>query len=149
ISQWLTVEQHTQNVCQKLEGLIPSSGLTDSEAKVLRLAARLHDWGKAHAAFQAKLKPDMLATTEVQERLAGHPAGKAPNGKSPTTGKVDEAKNAWRKDKLRPQDGETEDRRRPGFRHELASALAILEALRSCRPDQTAFAWPDGLNAGD
>jgi CRISPR-associated endonuclease/helicase Cas3 len=149
ISKWLTVEEHTQDVCRMLEELLPSSGLTASEAKVLRLAARLHDWGKAHPAFQAKLKPEMLADAEVQRRLAGQPTGKAPSGKSPTTQQVDEARNAWRKDKLKPREPETEDHRRPGFRHELASALAILEALRGCRPDHSMFAWPDGLNSAD
>lgn len=123
ISRWLTVEAHTRDVCRTLEALLPSAGLTELEAKVLRLAARLHDWGKAHPAFQAKLKPELFADAEVQRRLAGQPAGKAPDA-------------AWR------QHGT-----RPGFRHELASALAILEALRKHRPDHPAFAWPDGLEA--
>jgi CRISPR-associated endonuclease/helicase Cas3 len=149
ISKWLTVLEHTRDVCRTLEELLQSSGLTASEAKVLRLAARLHDWGKAHSAFQAKLKPEMLADADVQRRLAGQPAGKAPSGKSPTTQQVDEARNAWRKDKLKPREPEIEDCRRPGFRHELASALAILEALRSCRPEHPMFAWPDGLNSAD
>lgn len=149
ISRWLTVEEHTRDVCRTLEEMLPSSGLTASEAKVLRLAARLHDWGKAHPAFQAKLKPEMLADADVQRRLAGQPAGKAPGGKSPTTRQVDEARNAWRKDRLKPREAETEDHRRPGFRHELASALAILEAVRSRRPGHPTFAWPDGLDAAD
>lgn len=149
ISQWLTVEEHTRDVCRTLEELLPSSGLTASEATVLRLAARLHDWGKAHPVFQAKLKPEMLADADVQRRLGGQPVGKAPGGKSPTTRQVDEARNAWRKDRLKPREAETEDRRRPGFRHELASALAILEALRGRRPEHPTFAWPDGLDAAD
>jgi CRISPR-associated endonuclease/helicase Cas3 len=125
ITKWLTVEEHTRDVCRKLEDILPSSGLTEAEAKVLRLAARLHDWGKAHAAFQAKLKPEMLKDAKVRRWLAGQPAGKAPD-------------DAW-----------SNSGTRPGFRHELASALAIVEALRANRPGHPMFAWPDGLNAAD
>ncbi len=46
INAWLTVEEHTRDVCRKLDELLASSGLTDSQIKVLRLAARVHDWGK-------------------------------------------------------------------------------------------------------
>ncbi|MFQ3593699.1 MAG: HD domain-containing protein, partial [Gemmataceae bacterium] len=128
------------------------SGLSESEKKVLRLAARLHDWGKSHAAFQAKLKRDMLEAARSSD-LQGQHAAKAPDGKDRQTKQVDETKNAWRRDKIRPQPSNTpeadRDRRRPGFRHELASALAILEALYRAKPDHAAFAWPDGLKKAD
>ena len=128
IHAWLTVGEHTLDVCRKLDDLLPSSELTESEIKVLRLAARLHDWGKAHRAFQAKLNAEKLNSPEVATELAGQPAAKAPD-------------DAWRKNGTRP-----------GFRHELASALAILEALYRAKPDHPSFAWPDGLdktNFGD
>jgi len=152
LSRWFTIEEHTRDVCQKLETLLNGSGLAPREIKVLRLAARLHDWGKAHVAFQAKLKPAMLVAAKASE-LQGQHAAKAPDGKNRKTKQVDESKNAWRRGKIRVQAADTpeaeRDRRRPGFRHELASALAILEALFRAKPDHFAFAWPDGLDKAD
>ena len=55
--------------------------------------------------------------------------------------------DAWRKDK--PTQNADGDHRRPGFRHELASALAILETLFRAQPTHVAFSWPDGLNKSD
>jgi CRISPR-associated endonuclease/helicase Cas3 len=107
--------------------------LTTSEIKVLRLAARLHDWGKAHKAFQAKLLAASVADDKVQQKLNKQPAAKAPD-------------DAWRKDKIRRVPNDQSDCRRPGFRHELASALAILEALYRTKPDHPSLAWPDGLD---
>ncbi|HLG54748.1 MAG TPA: DEAD/DEAH box helicase [Vicinamibacterales bacterium] len=149
MNQWLTILDHTRDVCRKLEEILDPTGLNASEIAVLRLAARWHDRGKAHPAFQAKLKPQMLMASDVQTRLAGQPAAKAPDGRSPGPGAQypDESKNAWRKDKLK---ADTEgDHRRPGFRHELASALAILQTLYCARPSHEAFAWPDGLKKAD
>ena len=149
LSHWFTIEEHTRDVCRKLETLLDDSGLSDSEKKVLRLAARLHDWGKAHRAFQAKLKPDMLDAAKLGE-LHGQHAAKAPDGKDRETKQVDEARNAWRRDRIRSQSDDLpeseKDKRRPGFRHELASALAILEALYRTKPDHPSLAWPDGLD---
>jgi CRISPR-associated endonuclease/helicase Cas3 len=139
INAWLTVEEHTSDVCRKLDELLASSGLTESEIKVLRLAARFHDWGKAHKAFQAKLLAASVADEKVQQKLNKQPAAKAPDF-------------AWRKDKIRRPQNDQPDGRRPGFRHELASALAILEALYRTKPDHPSFMWPDGLdkaNFGD
>jgi len=46
ISRWLAVSEHTLHVCLKLDELLTTSGLSDSQIKVLRLAARVHDWEK-------------------------------------------------------------------------------------------------------
>lgn len=73
----------------------------------------------------------------MQDKLNGEPPAKAPD-------------DAWRRDKASPQPPETpeeqQDKRRPGHRHELASALAILETLCSAQPTHNALAWPDGLD---
>jgi CRISPR-associated endonuclease/helicase Cas3 len=152
LSRWFTIEEHTRDVCKQLQVLLENAGVSDSEKKVLRLAARLHDWGKAHIAFQAKLKRDMLEAAKSSD-LQGQHAAKAPNGKGRKTKQVDESKNAWRRSKIRSQPSDTpeadRDRRRPGFRHELASALAVLEALYRAKPNHAWFAWPDGLNKAD
>ncbi len=92
-----------------METVISSSenALSANEANALRHAARWHDWGKAHPAFQAKLIGELLEA----EHLDG-PAAKAPEA-------------AWRKGRIpsKPADG---DDRRPHFRHELASALGVI-----------------------
>jgi CRISPR-associated endonuclease/helicase Cas3 len=38
---------------------------------------------------------------------------------------------------------------RRGFRHELASALAIFETLRRAKPEHEGFAWPEDLDKSD
>lgn len=123
IDQWLNVLQHTAHVCQKLDEILGDSDVPERE--ILGLAARWHDRGKAHAAFQSKLKLDALDEDCVRLKLAGQPAAKAPD-------------NAWQKNGPRR-----------GFRHELASALAILETLHRAHPRHDAFAWPDGLDMAD
>ncbi len=122
VHKWLTVFEHTRDVCQKLDEILQDSGVPKPDARILRLAARWHDRGKAHAVFQSKLKPEMLACDLVQQRLASEPAAKAPE-------------EAWLKNGSRP-----------GFRHELASALTILEGLYCVDPGHEAFEWPDGLS---
>jgi len=134
---WRTILAHTREVCEEFGQQLQSFPLdspADGDARVvLPLAARLHDWGKAHIAFKHKVKPDELAkaASAVPDRL---PA-KAPD-------------DCWRRDKQKWQSESTpeieRDLRRAGFRHELASALAILELLRRHRPDHSALAWSDG-----
>lgn len=125
INKWLTVFEHTRDVCEKLDAILSDSGLSEPDQKILRLAARWHDRGKAHDCFQSKLKPEMLADETTRQRLADEPAAKAPE-------------DAWLKSGSRR-----------GFRHELASALAILETLYGASPEHEAFAWPDGLKKSD
>ncbi|GAB6167480.1 hypothetical protein JCM19992_34800 [Thermostilla marina] len=141
IDQWLSILDHSRDVYQKLQEIIHDpAGLTDSEVKVLRLAARWHDRGKAHPAFIAKIKAEILKDPDVQQKLGGEPPAKAP---------ID----AWRRDQIRPQSPDTpteeRDKRRPGHRHELASALAILESLYQAEPNHDTFAWPDGLDRAE
>lgn len=136
IHQWLSIHDHCRDVFQKMADIlkaVDAFGLTESEQRVLLLAARLHDWGKAHPAFTAKLS----YSDDARQLLNGQPAAKAPP-------------DAWRKDRIRRQTNDAaeneKDKRRPGHRHELASALAILETLCSAQPGHDAFAWPEGLD---
>tara|TARA_B100001971_G_scaffold214122_2_gene249960 strand:- start:4537 stop:6696 length:2160 start_codon:yes stop_codon:yes gene_type:complete len=116
--QWQTVAEHTNAVCSTLEQLLRDfaddlpevpAGLGASLPEILRQAARWHDWGKAHPAFQAKVKTDRLVETGSNEPIA-----KAPS-------------EAWQKGRL-PKRPKIDDLRRKHFRHELASALGILLA---------------------
>ncbi len=102
---WQSIAEHTDWVCRKLEAIL--SQLEIAEAVALKLAARWHDRGKAHSSFLAKLKPDALATAQAANLLHGGYPAKAPPG-------------AWLKGRNR-----SENYRRH-FRHELASALAVL-----------------------
>lgn len=93
----LTIEQHTNDVCNELETLLGSLGdLEDEWPSLLRKASRWHDAGKAHAAFQHGMR-----------------------SANPTLA-VDKL---WAKSgvKTRLRHG------RKFFRHELASALASLQ----------------------
>jgi CRISPR-associated endonuclease/helicase Cas3 len=98
---WLTLREHTEGVCSDLDALLSQVvGLDDYEDGSLRMAAQLHDWGKAHEVFQSA----MHAATA----LAGPPSEIGPN--------VILAKRVGRAPRYS----------RPGFRHELASTLAYL-----------------------
>jgi CRISPR-associated endonuclease/helicase Cas3 len=77
--------------------------LSIREADQVKLAARWHDWGKAHEVFQAAIK---LRLSDARERPEGWADGKI--AKAP--------KEWWEKQYQRKH-----------FRHELASALAVLQ----------------------
>lgn len=110
---WQTIAEHTDQVCQQLDAIL--GALQIEEAESLRLAARWHDRGKAHPAFVAKLRPEALVGPEGQQVLSspGAHVAKAPP-------------SHWRT-KLAPHaTWDPNDGRRRHFRHELASALALL-----------------------
>jgi CRISPR-associated endonuclease/helicase Cas3 len=100
-NNWQTIAQHTDHVCSVLETIISVLSLSADDAQHLRQAARYHDLGKAHFAFQDKLKKETLALAPAT--MAGQYLAKAPQA-------------AWAR---------TGPRRY--FRHELASALACLQ----------------------
>ncbi|HRR34792.1 MAG TPA: HD domain-containing protein [Kiritimatiellia bacterium] len=87
----------------------------NNDNPVLDMAACWHDFGKAHPAFQSLLV-DALSSD----------IAKAPP-------------NAWRRP---PKYAASEIDPRPGFRHELASALAIIDLLRQVAPDHAALRGP-------
>lgn len=113
-----TIATHSAEVgrlaVQITEGLVPRR-----IAELIELAGRWHDLGKAHPAFQA-----------IIERRGPHVAradlAKAPDG-------------AWQKPcEYRSADGET----RRGFRHELASCLALFFVLRRYAPTHSGLLGP-------
>lgn len=107
---WQTIGFHGARVADPLGDLPGALG------RLLSLAARWHDLGKAHPAFQGAI---VGAGRPHRPDLA-----KAPEG-------------AWRHGAAMYQleaDGRIELRR--GFRHELASALALFDVLRSHAPPE-------------
>jgi len=96
----VTLPDHLGDVAAEVEALIDSLSLDSEEADHLRTAAQWHDLGKAHPHFQQVL-------------LAGLPADDPRREAGP-----------WAKSEHFVRSDETE---RPHFRHELASALAMVQ----------------------
>jgi len=92
-NQWLTIAQHTDEVCRELDSILALLSLNDGKAAMLRGAARWHDAGKAHAVFRSALPEGMPNATQHWAKAPG----------------------TWRQYERRH------------FRHELASALAVLQ----------------------
>ncbi|MCC6526650.1 MAG: DEAD/DEAH box helicase [Polyangiaceae bacterium] len=95
-----------------------ANGVEPALAPLFELAGWLHDVGKAHPAFQGSMRAD--------DRPDRQDLAKAPE-------------RAWKRTFLYlPVHGH----RRPGFRHELASALAIFGILARHRPEHAALLGP-------
>lgn len=115
---WKSIATHGREAGVEARGLAASLELNADLALVLELVGRWHDTGKAHETFQAAIRKDA--------RDAGGPiAQRRDLAKAP--------QDAWKKP---PYPG------RPGFRHELASTLMMLELLRRAAPDHAGLAGP-------
>lgn len=110
IGRFIPLSEHSDHVVAEMNLLLDALGMDGEEAEALRIAARHHDWGKAHAVFQGLL-------TERAETDSPVPEG-GPWAKSD---------KMMRRSKKHP---------RPQFRHELASALA---ALQDKQPDLSCY----------
>lgn len=117
VAAWKSIGFHGREAEGEARQLAASLGLPDAIARVLGLAARWHDVGKAHPVFQDAIQPAARADSALGAR---RDLAKAPEG-------------AWARPPY-PQ--------RPGFRHELASTLALFEALRRAQPDHPALLGP-------
>ncbi|WP_033217168.1 CRISPR-associated endonuclease Cas3'' [Kitasatospora phosalacinea] len=94
---WVGLDQHlreTEEEARALTAVLP--GLSGAQREAVALAARLHDLGKCHEVFQAKLRD---------------------NGGDPPAGLLAKSKAPW-------NNGVSA---RPHFRHELVSALLLLD----------------------
>jgi CRISPR-associated endonuclease/helicase Cas3 len=112
-----TIATHSDEVsrlvAQIIDGLVPGR-----VAELMDLAAHWHDLGKAHPAFQAIIEKRGPYVKRVD-------LAKAPDG-------------AWQTPCLYRRGGET----RRGFRHELASCLALFDVLRRYEPTHPALLGP-------
>lgn len=115
--RWQTIAVHGRQVGLEAAGI--AECLAPELASLLDLAGRWHDAGKVHEAFNGSI---IAADRPDRRDLA-----KAP-------------KTAWLKGwKLYPMRDGT---RRPGFRHELASVLALFSVLQRHDPDHPALLGP-------
>lgn len=127
IGVWQTIADHTSDVCRELDAIMAELPSLEGDAGVVRAAARWHDLGKAHKVFQGAIdggqtierKGKPLTRRQRPEAFHGcRVVAKAP-GKRYTHGKLVDP-GWWRRYDW-PNDG------RKHFRHELASALAVLQ----------------------
>lgn len=116
-ADWKTIATHCREAATLANNFSGKDGfsLPNPVAHVLSLAMRLHDWGKAHPAFAN----GTYRVEPVRADLAKAPCG------------------AWRAMNQLYRT-ETHGPRR-GFRHELASMLAILELLKMGAPNHPAI----------
>jgi CRISPR-associated endonuclease/helicase Cas3 len=116
-SKWKTIACHTGEVVEQVQTIADALELPEDTRRVLAVAARWHDIGKAHPAFQGAIRG--------HEKPARNDLAKAPD-------------EAW----LRPPgtyrtpDGQDV---RLGLRHELASALAMFAVLERHEPQHPAL----------
>ncbi len=123
VQAFKTIATHGRETAEQVGEFAGDLDLPPRTVELLDLAARLHDWGKAHPVFQAAIRREDPARPP-RDDLA----------KAPQT--------AWHA--LRGiYDHDPTSGRRRGFRHELASALACFELLRGHAPDHPAFAGAD------
>ncbi len=115
--QYKTIATHGAEVAVKVKDLAKALDLHRTETQVLKLAGLAHDIGKAHPAFAGAIKDR--------------------NGIPPTTLLAKAPKGRWHG--LRDMYNHSPLGKRPGFRHELASALALLELAWRARPDHPAL----------
>lgn len=108
---WQSIAVHTDHVANELQDIMEK---TEVILTALPHAARWHDLGKAHPAFKAKLKGEYASKPEAISHL---PHAKAPH-------------EAWVHSRAKNIPGQ-----RSFFRHELASALAVLHPEVNAIPD--------------
>jgi len=107
---WQSIAEHTNAVCAELSKIVDA--LDSLQRQILLLAARWHDRGKAHEVFQ-----DAIRIEDDGSPRPGSWANRRDVAKAP---------NAWWKRRYE----------RKHFRHELASALAILHPETGLRHDE-------------
>ena len=117
--KWKTIAVHGQETGGLAHRI--ASAVAPDLAGLFDLAGRWHDAGKSHKAFQASMHLD-------GERPSRDDLAKAPDAAWPCS-----PKQMYR---IGP------GQRRPGFRHELASTLALFAVLQRHRPDHPALLGP-------
>lgn len=116
---WKTIATHCREAEQVAVALCEKLSVADVFRPIVAATLRLHDWGKAHPAFAQ----GTYRVTPERTDLAKAPADAWPVGRQQLY--------------HTPSHGH-----RKGFRHELASCLAVMELLRAADAMQPAFLGP-------
>jgi CRISPR-associated endonuclease/helicase Cas3 len=116
---WKTIAFHSHEVEQLVAELAAKLELEDGSQHILTLAAKWHDLGKSHPAFQSMLREGVDPAMFVGTLLA-------------KSGGQSRARARYYADTARLDE-------RVGFRHELASALALFSVLQIYQPDHPAL----------
>jgi CRISPR-associated endonuclease/helicase Cas3 len=119
-ADWKTIACHGGEVAETARRIGAALGLRQGILDVLVLGGRWHDLGKAHPAFQGSIRR--------HDRPDRRDLAKAPE-------------NAWLKPPGNCRTADDRDRR-PGLRHELASALALFAVLQRHQPLHPALLGP-------
>jgi len=126
INEWKTIACHSDEVVQSVTRISGEMKLPAALVRILKLAARWHDIGKSHPAFQGAIVDVPNDPRPIRQDLAKGPPA------------------AWLKPpgtyRIRIDDTRTEHR--PSLRHELASALALFSAVKLYQPDHPALLGP-------
>jgi len=122
--RWVPLGEHLDAVAKEVTGLSGMVSLQGPHAALLATAARWHDVGKSHSAFQQMMVRDRLDRATL---LAGGPWAKS------------DRKGTRARYSVVLQDGT--EVARPYFRHELASALAWLQKGGKEGPDADLVAY--------
>lgn len=127
---WKTIACHSREVAETITEIAKVLQLSDELTHVLKLAATWHDLGKAHPAFQG-----LLQHSDRPERQDLAKGPQAAWVKPPAKFQVTCEESEY----------VTFEDSRPGFRHELASALALFAMLEHFRPQHPALLgqWQD------
>ncbi len=126
ISEWKTIAFHSDEVADVVVEIAAKIELPSDLVHILTLAARWHDIGKSHPAFQGK-----MADAADHPRPDRNDLAKGPE-------------SAWRKPPGLYVFRDDESERRPAFRHELASAMALFSVLKLYAPQHPALLGPWG-----
>lgn len=119
-SEWKTISCHSCEAASEVQRLAEALGLPDAICEALRLAALWHDVGKSHPAFQGAIRADDRPERQDLAKAPGRAWLSAPNAYRFAGGR------------------ET----RPGFRHEMGSALALFAVLAKFAPYHPALLGP-------
>ncbi len=123
IGRWVSLAEHTDDVSLEVASLLEQLGLPEDIRNALDRAARWHDVGKSHPAFQ-----NMLVSGREDEASlrVGGPWAKSDNNNSRPSYWVEENGSKIS---------------RPHFRHELASVLAWFQTVGGDCEDENLIAY--------
>jgi CRISPR-associated endonuclease/helicase Cas3 len=118
IGVWQTIAEHTNDVCAELDAILKQ--MTLAETAALQIAARWHDWGKVHEVFQnAVIEAHPIDGPRPAQYAGNRFIAKAPGDQKKRdvlTGTMKIVRKGW-----------WQRYENKHFRHELASAIAVLD----------------------